>query len=160
MKDLFIRFSATEKFEDVDCYRAKFLLRCAISETLRREGFTHPAEVSVTLCSAEYIRKINDEFRGIDKETDVLSFPLYEADELCEEITEPVAYLGDIVISIPRAKAQAEEIGSYFLKELMFLAVHSTLHLLGYDHERGAEDEELQCRKQKEIMSVLLPEED
>ena len=158
--DLFIRFGATEKFEDFDCYRAKFLIRSAICQTLKREGFTHPAEVSVTLCSGEYIREINNEYRGIDKETDVLSFPLYEADELVGEITEPRVSLGDIVISVPRAKAQAEEIGSYFYRELMFLAVHSTLHLLGYDHERGTEDDELQCLKQKEIMSILLPDED
>ena len=159
MKDLFIRFGATEKFDDLDCYKAKYLIRTAICQTLKREGFTHPAEVSVTLCSENYIREINNEYRGIDKETDVLSFPLYEADELCGEITEPVVFLGDIVISIPRAKAQAEEIGSYFLKELMFLSVHSTLHLLGYDHERSPEDDELQCTKQKEIMGILFPDE-
>ena len=63
------------------------------------------------------------------------------------------------MISVPRAKAQAEEIGSYFYRELMFLAVHSTLHLLGYDHERSPEDDEIQCLKQKEIMSILLDEE-
>ena len=156
-KDVFISFSATEKFEEID-YSVKYLLRCAICATLDREGFDRPAEISVTLCSPEYIRGLNKEHRGIDKETDVLSFPLYETDELMSDILEPVASLGDIVISVPRAKAQAEEIGSYFKKELMFLAVHSTLHLLGYDHERSPEDDELQCRKQKEIINALFPD--
>ena len=156
---IFISFSATEKFEEID-YTAKFLLRCAICTTLDLEGFDHPAHISVTLCSPDYIRGLNKEHRGIDKETDVLSFPLYERDELSSEIAEPVASLGDIVISVPRARKQAEEIGSYFYKELMFLAVHSTLHLIGYDHERSPEEDELQCRKQKEVMSTLLPDKD
>jgi probable rRNA maturation factor len=63
--------------------------------------------------------------------------------------------LGDIVISVERAKKQAEEIGNSFEREVAFLAIHSTLHLLGYDHERSAEDDEIQCKRQKEIIEKL-----
>ena len=65
------------------------------------------------------------------------------------------AVLGDIVISIERAKEQAKELGNSFLYEVAFLVIHSTLHLLGYDHERSSEDDELQCRLQREIISGL-----
>ena len=65
------------------------------------------------------------------------------------------AMLGDIVISLQRAREQAEELGHGFLREVAFLTIHSTLHLLGYDHERGAEDEEAQCLAQREIIEEL-----
>ena len=69
------------------------------------------------------------------------------------------APLGDIVISVPRTREQAAELGNTFLRELSFLTVHSMLHLLGYDHERSLEDEETQCRIQKEIIDNIYSEE-
>ena len=152
---LFIDFTATAKFDECDYY-FKSIIRQAISATLEYENFPCDAEVSVTLCDNEYIKKLNAKYRNKNSATDVLSFPLYDFSE--EELTfldgESVA-LGDIVISIERAKVQAKEIGHGFLEEAAFLAVHSTLHLLGYDHERSADEEEAQCSAQRAIVDTL-----
>ena len=154
-KELYVNFSATDKFEEIN-YELKLAIRCAVEATLVREGFLYPAEVSVTLCSAEYIHELNKKYRGVDRPTDVLSFPLYEDGEFDEEAECQLgAPLGDIVISIPRAKEQARELGNSFVREVAFLTIHSTLHLLGYDHERSEEEEELQCRLQREIIETL-----
>ena len=79
-RELYINFSATDKFEEAD-YGLKLAIRGAIYATLEREGFPYPAEVSVTLCSAEYIHELNKKYRGVDRPTDVLSVPLYENGE-------------------------------------------------------------------------------
>ena len=154
-RDLYINFSATDKFPEID-YSLKLAIRSAILATLDREGFKYSAEVSVTFCSAEYIHKLNLEFRGVDKPTDVLSFPLYEDGEFDETECQMGAALGDIVISVPKVREQAEELGHSFVREAAFLAIHSTLHLLGYDHERSAEEDELQCRLQREIIETIF----
>ena len=154
-RELYINFSATDKFPEID-YSLKLAIRSAILATLDREGFKYSAEVSVTFCSADYIHKLNREFRGVDKPTDVLSFPLYEDGEFDEIECRMGAALGDIVISVPRVREQAEELGHSFVREAAFLAVHSTLHLLGYDHERSAEEDELQCRLQREIIETIF----
>ena len=153
-RELYINFSATGKFPEIN-YELKLAVRRAIYATLERESFKYPAEISVTFCSAEYIKDLNSQFRGIDKETDVLSFPLYDNGEFDPVECEMGAALGDIVISVPRAKEQAEELGNSFIREVAFLSIHSTLHLLGYDHERSEEDDELQCRLQREIIETL-----
>ncbi len=151
--ELRILFSKTGDFEKIDYY-LKSVIRQAILKTLRYEKFAYDAEVSVTLCDNEHIKALNREFRNIDKETDVLSFPMYDSDELFFDSDEPVM-LGDIVISLERAEVQAKEVGNTFLEEVAFLAVHSTLHLLGYDHERSKEDDELQCERQRLIKETL-----
>ena len=153
-RELMIRFAASRKFPQVDYY-LKTVIRRAILATLDYEGFVYDAEVSVTLVDDEYIRALNREYRGKDAPTDVLSFPLYEDGNF--DISECIggAMLGDIVISVERAKEQALEIGNSFLREVAFLTVHSTLHLLGYDHERSAEEDEEQCRRQREIVEKL-----
>ena len=154
-RDLYINFSATEKFPEIN-YELKSAVRSAILATLDRDGFEYSAEVSVTFCSAEHIHKLNFEFRGVDKPTDVLSFPLYDNGDFDPDECQMGAALGDIVISVPRAREQAEELGNSFIREVAFLSVHSTLHLLGYDHERSAEEDELQCRLQKEIIESIF----
>ena len=153
-RKLMIRFAATKKFEEADYY-FKCVIRRAVLATLENQKFPYDAEVSVTLCDNEYIRKINKKYRNKDKHTDVLSFPIYEDGNF--DVSECIsgAMLGDIVISLERAREQAVEIGHTFLEEVAFLTVHSTLHLLGYDHERGKEEDELQCRLQKEITKTL-----
>ena len=132
----------------------KRLVRRAIKATLDYEGFTHRCEISVTFTDNEGIHVLNREYRKVDRPTDVLSFPLYDG-EFPEEECGLGASLGDIVISLERAEEQAKEVGNSFLREVAFLTVHSTLHLLGFDHELGEEYEKAQCDAQKEIMEML-----
>lgn len=127
------------------------VVRAAISKTLDYEDFLHPAELSVTFCNGPYIRALNAEYRDKDAETDVLSFPIFDREEE-DPLEEDVIPLGDIVLNVERAAQQAEELGHTTLREIAFLTVHSVLHLLGYDHERSAEEEEDMCRRQREIM--------
>lgn len=144
---------------------ARALVRRAVCAALAYEAFAYPAEVSVTFVDDEAIRELNRDYRGKDKPTDVLSFPLYDgeddilpsplpSEEDGDEADEPVA-LGDIVISAERARAQSVEYGHSFERELAFLAVHSTLHLLGYDHERSEEEDADQRRRQEEILASI-----
>lgn len=153
-RSLLIRFSATRKFEEIDYY-FKSVVRRAVMATLEHEKFPYDAEVSVTLCDNAYIRELNKQYRNKDKHTDVLSFPIYDNGEFDMGECISGAVLGDIVISLERAREQAIEIGNSFLREVAFLCVHSTLHLLGYDHERSKEDDELQCRLQNEIIEKI-----
>ena len=152
--DLMIYFlNDQEKFQIT--YKLKMLIRKAILASLFYEGFHNEIEVSLTFTDDEGIRKLNREFRQIDKATDVLSFPLtdYEATEFA--IDEPEASLGDIVISLERAAAQAEEYGHSFEREVAFLTVHSMLHLLGYDHVNSEEEELEMRRRQSEILTIM-----
>lgn len=155
-KRLFISFSATDKFPEVN-YNLKSVVRRAILATLEYEDLIFGAEVSVTFCDNEYIKKINAEFRNKDAATDVLSFPMYdfEAEENMPLNPDGSVSLGDIVVSLERAAEQAKEIGNSFEREVAFLVIHSTLHLLGYDHERSADDDEAQCLAQREIIESL-----
>ncbi len=154
MSGLYIDFSASKKFDE-SSYRLKKIVRDAVRATLEYEEFPYDAVVSVTFCDNEYIRGLNKEFRNVDKHTDVLSFPLYEDGDFDELECQNGAILGDIVISLERAREQAEELGNSFFREVSFLTIHSTLHLLGYDHERSPEDDEIQCGKQREILETL-----
>lgn len=99
--------------------------------------------ISITLTTPENIKKYNKEYRDIDKETDVLSFPMFEKDELDKMIKdkdfENIDILGDMVISIPQVEAQAKEYGHSFERELAYMVVHSFYHLMGYDHIEEAD---------------------
>ncbi|MBO5648676.1 MAG: rRNA maturation RNase YbeY [Clostridia bacterium] len=142
---------------------ARALVRRAVAAALEHEHFSRAAEVSVTFVDDEAIRELNRDYRGKDTPTDVLSFPLYEEEAL--DALMPVSpddrgadipeAIGDIVISVERARAQAQTFGHSFERELAFLAVHSTLHLLGYDHERSPEEDADQRRRQEEILSSI-----
>lgn len=125
------------------------LIRRAVNGALRYEGFEKPAEVSVTLIDAEGIRELNAEYRNKDAVTDVLSFPIFDDTE------DETAVLGDIVLCLSRADEQAKEYGHSFEREVAFLTVHSVLHLLGYDHETGEEDEREMFARQRLIMEYL-----
>jgi probable rRNA maturation factor len=138
-------------------YNLKMLIREAIETTLNFEDFQNACEVSVTFTDNEGIRELNKKFRGKDAPTDVLSFPLFDYDGEMDEpaIDEIISNLGDIVISLERAKEQAQEFGHSYQRETAFLCVHSMLHLLGYDHELGeAEDREMRA-KQTQIMEFM-----
>lgn len=138
-------------------YRLKMLVREAIEATLDYEQYGNPCEVSVTFVDNAEIRDLNKKFRSIDKATDVLSFPLFDYEGESEEppVDEMLGMLGDIVLSLERAAEQANEYGHSFEREVAFLTVHSMLHLLGYDHETGEEDEADMRRRQSEIMDLM-----
>lgn len=125
------------------------LIRRAVNGALKYEHFPRSAEVSVTITDNEHIRELNREYRGIDRETDVLSFPIFD------ETDDEKAVLGDIVISLEKAYAQADEYGHSPERETAFLCVHSVLHLLGYDHETSEEDERDMFARQEEILKKL-----
>lgn len=154
IKTLRIDFSATGDFPEATA-DLKRLLRRAVRRTLRSEGFPYSAAVSVTFTDNEYIRELNKTYRDIDRPTDVLSFPLYGDGHFDLVECKKRAVLGDIVLSLEKAKEQAAEFGHSFRHEAAFLTIHSTLHLLGYDHEKSPEDEEIQCRKQKNIIGSM-----
>ena len=138
-------------------YKMKMLIREAIETTLDFEDFQNYCEVSVTFTDNEGIHELNKKFREVDKPTDVLSFPLFDFEGETDEppVDEIMSNLGDIVISLEKAKEQAEEYGHSFEREVAFLCVHSMLHLLGYDHETGEEDEVEMRSKQTEIMRIM-----
>ncbi len=111
------------------------------------------AELSVTLTDDEHIHALNKKFRGIDRPTDVLSFAFRESDEP-EILDSQVEILGDIIISLERAKMQAVEFGHSYMREVIFLTVHGLLHLFGYDHIEEGERLEMEC-EQDMIMKSL-----
>ena len=130
-------------------YRIKMLIRSAILATLAYEGKEGHSEVSVTFTDNEGIRAINREYREKDVPTDVLSFPLFE------EGADGTRMLGDIVISLERCRAQAQEFGHSFERECAFLTVHSTLHLLGYDHVNSEEEDRDMRKRQTAIVDAM-----
>lgn len=110
------------------------------------------AEISLTLVSLEEIRELNRDYRDVDRETDVLSFPQFEGVEDIPEFGE--LCLGDVVICLDKVEEQAKEFGHSFERELIYLFVHSMLHLLGYDH---MEEEEKALMRQREeaVMNAI-----
>ena len=119
-------------------------------------GFIRDCDISVTVTDNVHIHELNREYRGVDRPTDVLSFPMYSFtdDDMPEEGPAPIV-LGDIVISAERAKEQAVEYGHSFQREISFLTVHSVLHLLGYDHEVSEEAANEMFSLQDKIMDKL-----
>ncbi len=138
-------------------YKLKMLVRRAVEATLDYEQYGNPCEVSVTFTDNASIHELNKKYRGVDRPTDVLSFPLFDYDGESEEpvVDELIGMLGDVVLSLEQAKRQAEEYGHSFEREVAFLTVHSMLHLLGYDHETGEDDEADMRARQSEIMKRL-----
>lgn len=139
------------------------LLKTCIETALAEEGVDVPCEVDVLITDDEGIHQINLEQREVDRPTDVLSFPMFyfrpgkppKGDALDVDPETGLLPLGDMVISYERAQAQAEEYGHSVQRELGYLAVHSVLHLLGYDHmDEGEEKRQMRAREEA-IMSVL-----
>lgn len=118
-------------------------LAAAVAAALEYEG--EAGTVALLVTDDAGIRSLNRDFRAVDAPTDVLSFPSREG----EEGAAAGDFLGDIAISLERAKAQAEEYGHSLKRELSFLAVHGALHLLGYDHMDDAEREKMFTLQEK-----------
>ncbi|MBO5555631.1 MAG: rRNA maturation RNase YbeY [Oscillospiraceae bacterium] len=138
------------------------LIRRAASRALEAEKIQVPCIISVMLTDDEGIRRVNREFRGIDRATDVLSFPLNELvpgafdPDLCErEPDSGAVLLGDMMISLPHCEAQGEEFGHGFDREIQYLTVHSVLHLLGYDHMDEGEQKRQMRAREKAIMGEM-----
>ena len=137
------------------------LLLRVICEALDAEGVEIPCEVNVLITNDEEIHAINLEQRDVDRPTDVLSFPMFDLqpgekpeEDWADPDTELVP-LGDMVISLERCAAQAEEFGHPLERELAYLAVHSVLHLLGYDHmDEGSMKAQMRAREE-EILNNL-----
>ena len=114
--------------------------------------------VSITLTTPENIKKYNKEYRNIEKETDVLSFPIFEKDELDKKIKDKdfknIDILGDMIISIPQVEVQAREYGHSFERELAYMVVHSFYHLMGYDHIKE-EDKDVMRPKEEFVLERL-----
>ncbi len=114
-------------------------------------------EVSITLTDDTTIHKLNKEYRGIDRPTDVLSFAFLESDEpeiIIDDTDKAIDSLGDIIISVERAESQAEDYGHSLRREIVFLTVHGMLHLLGYDHMEEAD--RLEMEKEQEYIMFRL----
>lgn len=140
----------TKKDLDLDLIRER--AEKTIEEVLRVENFTENAEVSLSIVDMETIYRLNKEYRGVDRPTDVLSFPMDE--EGYDNEGNPIFLLGDIVICLDVAENQAKDFGHSLEREMMYLICHSTLHLLGYDHIE--EDDKLEMRsREKEVMKNL-----
>ena len=121
--------------------QAAALIKKAAAMALAAEGVDTPCIISVLLTDDAGIHAVNRDFRGVDRPTDVLSFPQNELEPGhfdpadCErDLDTGAVLLGDMMISLPRCEAQGEEFGHGFKREIMYLTVHSVLHLLGYDH--------------------------
>ena len=134
-------------------------LNLVCCEIMKNEECNFDAEISFTFTDNEGIREINRDYRNIDSPTDVLSFPMLEFDddetEAEYEIEDGLVLLGDIVISIERAKEQAQEFGHSLRRELAFLTAHSMLHLLGYDHVDDPVGEKMMMEKQDRALNAL-----
>ena len=128
----------------------KKLIVNSVAESLKYEEFPDKCEVSVTLVDNEEIHVLNRESRDVDRPTDVLSFPIFDEDDMGGKTV-----LGDIVLSLERAEEQAQEFGHSFEREVAFLTVHSMLHLLGYDHEEGKAQESEMFTRQEAILCKM-----
>ena len=116
-------------------------------------------EVSVTLTNNEYIHTLNKQYRGIDRPTDVLSFARNESEEPDVEDGPDVNVLGDLVISVERAKEQAADYGHSVKREIAFLTVHGMLHLLGYDHMEEEDRIEMEAEQRFVMEKLGIPRE-
>jgi len=123
-----------------------------IAETaLSEHGLPPEAEISLTVCNNTAIREINRKWRQVDAPTDVLSFPLWEEGET---VPAGQVLLGDIVISLEKAAAQAEEYGHSLEREILYLFTHGVLHLLGYDHMHEAERRKMRAAEERLLQAV------
>ncbi|PWM41668.1 MAG: rRNA maturation RNase YbeY [Clostridiales bacterium] len=132
------------------------LIRQAVEATLQAEGMERDCEVEVSFASLSEIRRINREQRGVDRPTDVLSFPMEESPEDAPpDPSTGAVFLGSMVLCPEKARAQALEYGHSLEREIGFLTVHSVLHLLGYDHETGEEEEAEMFQKQEAVLRKM-----
>lgn len=151
--DLDLRFHVRRKSGARPDRRA---LRAVCAAALAGEGVTGPVVLTVTLVDDEEIREINRQHRQIDRPTDVLSFPLIDGTDAFALPPGVPRELGDVVVSYPRAVAQAEEYGHSVERELAYLVIHGVLHILGHDHEIPSEQAVMRAREEAALAAVGL----
>ena len=132
----------------------RMLVRRCCNAVLKLENFEGPAEISVTFTDNAGIRELNRQYRDKDIETDVLSFPMGENGVWDVDMETGAKILGDIVISMEKARDQAERFGHSFQREVGYLTAHSMLHLLGYDHVDNLQ--KVRMREKEELIMEQL----
>ncbi len=133
----------------------RLLIRRCCNAVLTNENFDSSAEVSVRFVDDEQIHELNLQYRNVDSSTDVLSFPLGQDGIYDVNYSTGAKMLGDIVISVEHAMAQAKTYGHSLQREIGFLTVHSMLHLLGYDHEAGGIEQVKMREKEEKVLTQL-----
>lgn len=137
----------------------KVIYKCFEEEKLLQSKLI----ITITLTTPEEIRKINKEYRNVDKATDVLSFPMFEKEELKNKILEKdfkhEDVLGDIIISIEKVKEQSIEYGHSFERELSYMLVHGFYHLMGYDHIEEKDKKEMRPKEEKILNELKITRE-
>lgn len=148
-----LEYREIEENKEYDEIIKRVVRTCYEEEKMENANLT----ISIILTTPRIIKEINSEFRNIEKETDVLSFPMFEKEELDNLIANNnniPEVLGDIVISVEKVKEQAEEYGHSFERELSYMVVHGFYHLMGYDHIEE-EDKVIMRPKEEKILQKL-----
>lgn len=140
-----------DRQEDIEITEEiKNLIEKSIAAVLKIEELDENVEVSVSFVGDEEIRRLNSDYRGIDKSTDVLSFPMDDEFIIDNRI------LGDVIINTRRVMEQAEDLGHSNERELSYLTVHSILHLLGYDHMKAEDKKEMREREKLAMKELSI----
>lgn len=144
-----IIYKEIEEKEEYEKIIQRVLEQCFKEENIENSKLY----ITITLTNPETIKQINTEYRNIERATDVLSFPMFEKDELDEKIKnknfEYPDVLGDIVISIEKVEEQAKEYGHSFERELSYMVVHGFYHLMGYDHIKEEDKKQMRPKEEK-----------
>ncbi len=151
-----ILYQGMEEKKEYEEIVKKVLTQCFQEEKLENTKLS----ITVTLTTPENIQEINKKYRGIDKATDVLSFPMFEKEELEEKIEkndfEHEDILGDIVISIQKVEEQAKEYGHSFEREFSYMIVHGFYHLMGYDHIQEEDKKKMRPKEEKILKDLKM----
>ena len=157
------QISISTEVEGADTEETSALIRSTIATALAAQGVEVPCEIDVLLSDEAGIHAINLDMRGVDRPTDVLSFPMFDltpGEKPQEEWADPdsgCVPLGDMVLSLERVEAQAQEYGHSRERELSYLVVHSVLHLLGYDHlDEGPQKAQMRAREEAIMEEIGL----
>ncbi len=151
-----ILYQGMEEKKEYEEIVKKVLTQCFQEEKIENTKLL----ITVTLTTPENIQGINKKYRGIDKATDVLSFPMFEKEELVKKIEKKdfvhEDILGDIIISIEKVKEQAKEYEHSFERELSYMLVHGFYHLMGYDHIQEEDKQKMRPKEEKILMDLKV----
>ena len=151
-----VKVIISDEQKEIDVPRGiRLLIRRCCTAVLQEEHFGDDAEVSVCFVDNQRIHELNKAYRNVDRETDVLSFPLGENGVYDTNMNTGAKLLGDIVISVPKAMEQAKAYNHSLQREIGFLTVHSMLHLLGYDHENGGIEQVHMREKEEAVLTKI-----